>query len=112
MCSATIHLDGKMTKSQTAVPATAVWAVRTQKIEGSFGQLGLKDLSTYRMIERDGVDRAESVQIVFVRTIISVPSDNIERGVITSAFEQGALELVDDSEFAASVFVSGNYLNK
>lgn len=47
------------------------------------------------MIEADGVDDHEIRQVVFVRHIIAVPSDDIERRVILCCLEKGSLELGD-----------------
>ena len=35
MCSETLHLGGKMTKSAIATPGFVLWHVRTVKIDGS-----------------------------------------------------------------------------
>lgn len=50
------------------------------------------------MIEADRVDDHELSQIVFVRHVISMPGDHVERRVILRGLEQGALELRDDLE--------------
>lgn len=52
--------------------------------------------ATHTVIEADRVDDHEIRQVVFVRRIIAVPCDDIERRVILRCLEKRPLELRDD----------------
>ena len=72
VCSATIQRGGKITKSQLAVPGDL----------GGRGQHG--EDRRVGMVEADRAHRVEAREIVFVRRVIAVPGDDVERRVVES----------------------------
>ncbi len=59
---------------------------------------------TYTMVEFDRVDDHEIGQVVFVRNVIAVPSDDIERTVLLDGLKEVAAVLVDDFVLDVNVF--------
>ncbi len=57
------------------------------------------------MIEADRADRVEAAQVVFVRRVVAVPRDDVERRVIERRLPQTALELSDEPEVAFDILV-------
>ncbi len=57
-----------------------------------------------RMIETDRSDRVEQSQIVFVRNVIAVPCNDIERRMIDARRPHVSLKLRDQLEFAFGIF--------
>lgn len=65
------------------------------------------------MIESDAVDGVESIEIVLVRRVVSVPRDHVERRVILFANKERANELGHDCEVdVLSVFESSHGVQK
>ena len=60
-----------------------------------------------RMIEADRADRVEPRQIVFVRRVVAVPGDHVERRMIDLGRPQIALEFATSCAGASRVFVGG-----
>src|SRR5208337_4330228 len=59
------------------------------------------------VIEAHRVDAVEIRQIVFVRRVISVPGDDVERRVFVLGFPQAAEKLDNDTVVAVAIFVGG-----
>lgn len=56
------------------------------------------------MIELDGTERTETIQIVHVGNIISMPCDDIVRGMTAVEVEKLADELLNQHEVALAIF--------
>ena len=41
-----------------------------------------KIILTYRMIECDGIDRTETIEIILVRVVVAVPGYHVKGGVV------------------------------
>src|SRR6185369_5105652 len=59
------------------------------------------------MVEADGVDAVEAVEIVFVRCVVAMPCDDIKRRVIELRGPKVAKELCDNLEAAVVSIVEG-----
>lgn len=59
------------------------------------------------MVEFDRVNDHKIGQVVFVRNVIAVPSDDIERTVLLDGLEEMAAVLVDDFVLDVNVFEPG-----
>jgi hypothetical protein len=65
------------------------------------------------MIKGNTVDGVESIEIVFVRCVVSVPRDDVERRVILFANKETADELGHDCKVdVLSVFISSHGIQK
>lgn len=60
-----------------------------------------------RVVETYGVDRVEAGKIVFVGSVIAVPGDNIERGVIEVGCPEASLKFCDNLEGGVVAVVVG-----
>lgn len=87
-----------MTKSAMATPGRVDLAVSTVKMEGSYrsrkatcdvfsSDMAVKrgGTATHGVIEGHAVDHHEVLQVVFVRRVVPVPGDHIERRKILHA---------------------------
>ena len=64
------------------------------------------------MIVTHRSDRVEPLEIVFVRRVISVPRNDIERRMINARRPQVSREFCDEFEVALTVFVPGDRSEK
>ena len=75
-----------MTKSATATPGVLLGHVNTVNMEGSwrrprYSELVTKTHFTYSMVECHSIDNHEVGQVILVRVVVAMPTDNIKRGV-------------------------------
>lgn len=63
---------------------------------------------TYAMIKRDGIDDHETRQIVFVRHVISMPCNDVERTVLLQCLEIFSLIFTTDFVRHFTVLEPGN----
>jgi hypothetical protein len=56
-----------------------------------------------RMIERDAPDDIEPAQIIFIRIVIPVPSDDVEHRVVLSSTEERVVKFADHTKLRAVI---------
>jgi hypothetical protein len=58
-----------------------------------------------RMVKGDGANDVETAQIILVRIVISMPGDNIKRGLVLAGRKERIVEFADQRIFSALLFV-------
>lgn len=61
------------------------------------------------MVVRNGTNCVELSEIILVRSVVSMPSDYVERRMMSLKFKELALELVDDSPLFIFVFIPSDW---
>ena len=69
----------------------------------------MQSCATYAVVEGDGIDDHEVLEVVLVRRVVAVPGDHVERAVILSGLEQTSLIFVDDFIVDVDVFEPGRW---